>query len=78
MLKINAGKLIKRIITILVSFLLISCEDKVSSGFELEFDMRLSQDDNGYYHLPINTENWQTLHKVSGLVMKNDYGVENF
>ena len=45
---------------------------------EKEFDMRLSQDDNGYYHLPINTENWQTLHKVSGLVMKNDYGVENF
>ena len=80
MLKINAGKLIKRIITILVSFLLISCEDKLPSGgiFELEFDMRLSQDDNGYYHLPINTENWQTLHKVSGLVMKNDYSVENF
>ena len=32
------------------------------------FDMRLDQDENGYYHLEMDDENWQTLHRVSGHV----------
>ena len=30
--------------------------------------MRLDQDENGYYHLEMDDENWQTLHRVSGHV----------
>ena len=81
MLKINEGKLIKRILTIIVSFLLISCEDTMerSDGiFDLAFDMRLTQDSNGYYHLNIDSTKWQTLHRVSGSITENQFGVENF
>ena len=81
MLKINEGKLIKRILTIIISFLLISCEDTMerSDGiFDLAFDMRLTQDSNGYYHLNIDSTRWQTLHKVSGSITENQFGVENF
>ena len=35
--------------------------------------LRLPIDDNGYYHLTIDRNSWQTLHRVSGNVSdKND------
>ena len=34
--------------------------------------MRLPIDENGYYHLTINRDNWQTLHRVSGSVNTMD------
>ena len=46
--------------------------------FDLAFDMRLSQDSNGYYHLNIDSTKWQTLHRVSGSITENHFGVENF
>ena len=80
MLKINVEKLTRVIVTILVSILLTSCESPTSSKefADLTFDMRLTQDTNGYYHLTLDRNKWQTLHRVSGSIVKDGYGVENF
>ena len=78
MLKRNAGKLTKIIITTLVSLILISCEDNNNILHELSFDTRLTEDGRGYHHLTLNTDSWQTLHRVSGSITQDGYGVENF
>ena len=36
-----------------------------------ELDARLPLDDNGYYHLEIDTTTWQTLHRLSGHVYRD-------
>ena len=79
----NVGKLIKHIIiTISSLLLLVSCESPTSYPNDyhtLEFDLRLPQDENGFYHLTIDRNNWQTLHRVSGSITNpNGYGIENF
>ena len=80
MLKTNVEKHIKNIITVVFSLLFISCEIPTSSNeyAELSFDMRLNKDDNGYYHLIMDRNNWQTLHRVSGSVQNTQYRMENF
>ena len=40
--------------------------------------MRLNQDDNGYHHLTVSRNSWQTLHRVTGSVKNTHYRVENF
>ena len=80
MSKTNVGRVVKTTITLLISFLLISCESPTSSDefADLSFDMKLSKDSNGYYHLTLDRNNWQTLHRVSGSIVKDGYGYENF
>ena len=64
--------------------LLFGCEsplgyqpaDEVDAA--LTFNMRLPEDSNGYYHLTINPNTWQTTHRVSGEITADDYPVENF
>ena len=69
---------------VLLSFLLISCESSVTSPEDnseqlfLSFDMRLPVDGNGYYHLDMNDNTWQTLHRVTGSVKNTQYRMENF
>ena len=65
------------IIGIILSFLLISCEDN-NNHHELSFDLRLTEDGRGYHHLKLDKNNWQTLHRVSGLIQDEGFGVENF
>ena len=65
------------IIGIILSFLLISCEDN-NTHHELSFDLRLTEDGRGYHHLKLDESNWQTLHRVSGLIRDEGFGVENF
>ena len=65
------------IIGIILSFLLISCEDN-NNHHELSFDLRLTEDGRGYHHLTLDKNNWQTLHKVTGLIRDEGFGVENF
>ena len=73
---------IKTVITLLLislSSIFISCEDvKNNRDFELSFDLRLPQDENGFYHLTIDRNNWQTLHRVTGTIRDENRGVENF
>jgi hypothetical protein len=52
-----------------------SCEDIVPNqdsnnnrSIYVSIDPRLPKDDNGYYHLTINRQKWQTIHRFSGRV----------
>ena len=59
------------LITLIGFSLFTGCEDEIIIASEEEnvsFNMRLPIDENGYYHLTINRDNWQTLHRVSGSV----------
>jgi hypothetical protein len=79
-LKANVEKLIKIVITAVVSLIIISCEDSSNAIIyrELSFDTRLTEDGRGYYHLTLNKDSWQTLHRVSGLIQEEGIGIENF
>ena len=47
--------------------------EELSSSYSFQINPRLPIDDNGYYHLTIDRNSWQTLHRVSGNVSdKND------
>ena len=61
------------VIALSVFSFFIGCE-KVEIGVEpLEFQLNvgLYEDMNGYYHLPLNLNNLQTLHRVSGRILRN-------
>jgi len=72
----------KRIVSSLLVVLLFGCSDSVST-FEpveqdvirVELDTRLNADGNGFYHLELS-DNWQTLHRVSGTAYINDVPLE--
>tara|TARA_R100001369_G_scaffold35784_1_gene61116 strand:- start:353 stop:940 length:588 start_codon:yes stop_codon:yes gene_type:complete len=52
----------------------VEYEDGINelSPVVFELDSRLEVDANGYYHLKIDTSNWQTLHRISGHVYRDD------
>ena len=62
-------------ITLSVFNLFIGCgsifEPNISS-VEFKLDSRLSVDDNGYHHMVIDTSRWQTTHRISGNVFRDD------
>ena len=49
-------------------------EDTLSS-IVLSLLLDLELDGNGFYHLPIDTTKWQTLHRLTGLVTRDSIGV---
>ena len=65
---------------VLIVLLIISCEDSSNSDYgTLNFDMRLDSDANGFYHLSLSKDSWQTLHRVSAIIKdKDDQPVKNF
>ena len=72
----------KVITSSLLFLLLFGCSDSVSSFESVEPDVirvelnpRLNVDDNGYYHLELS-DNWQTLHRLSGTAYINDVPLE--
>ena len=73
------------LITLLGFNLFIGCEDDIiiaSEDENVSFDIRLPIDDNGFYHLNLSRNKWQTLHRVSGFISTQDgtplesFGVE--
>ena len=60
--------------------IILSCEDSSNNDYgTLNFDMRLDSDANGFYHLSLNKDSWQTLHRVSATIKdKDEQPVENF
>ena len=76
-LKTTVNKFTKVVITALISLIVISCDDN-NNHHELSFDLRLTEDGRGYHHLKLDENNWQTLHRVSGLIRDEGFGVENF
>ena len=84
---INIEKIHKNILLIfLATFLLNGCEDgwdphKGIGGLgelEVSVDTRLSKDSNGYYHLTVDREKWQTLHRFSGSVLSDNEPLDVF
>ena len=72
-------KILNRLSLTFISILLVSCEDTNNYNYNIEFDLRLNQDENGYYHLTLDRYNWQTLHRVTASVKgENQKGLENF
>jgi len=74
---------ISKKLTPLLLIILISCSSLVSnepedvSEFQVTLNPRLPEDSNGYYHLTINRNNWQTIHRIDGNVVdENNYPVE--
>ena len=72
-------KLIIKVLSCLC-FFVIGCEDNNKySDISVLIDPRLQEADNGYYHLTMDRNNWQTLHRVSGKVTtKDDNPIEFF
>ena len=72
------------IILPLILIFYISCEewltdeDENDESYTIEIDARLPIDANGNYHLTLERNNWQTLHRVSGTVSSDGYAVEGF
>ena len=60
--------LIKNILIVGSILFLIGCEDTIteSEPFIMSWDARLPIDENGYYHLTMNRDTWQTTHRISG------------
>ena len=51
----------------------------LSEDYEIQFQVGLPLDHNGYYHLTLDRNEWQTLHRVSGVVTSiNEAGDEVF
>ena len=63
-------------------FLLFGCEVSQPHYYEsvepivFELDARLPKTDDGYYHLTLNDESWQTIHRISGHVYRGDDPVD--
>jgi hypothetical protein len=73
----------KRIVSSLLLLLTIGCESwaPLESEYQdaniwVELDPRLPEDNNGYYHLDINQDSWQTLHRLSGTAYLNGEPLE--
>ena len=79
MLKIKRGKLAKIVFVSSLLFLISSCSNDLEPvDWTLSFDTQLTKDSNGYYHLTLNRNTWQTTHRVSGEIKTEDYPIENF
>ena len=85
MKRVNAiKKLVNYGLIILIGVsLFVGCEDRAyhedESCYNISFQVGLPLDINGYYHLEMDRSNWQTIHKVSGLVTDDDNNlVEGF
>ena len=71
----------KVITSSLLFLLLFGCSDSVAfepvepDVIRVELNPRLNVDDNGYYHLELS-DNWQTLHRLSGTAYINDVPLE--
>ena len=72
--------MIRRIVGVIalsVINLFIGCEDSNQiEPIEFKLEARLNEDNNGFYHLRIDTTKWQTLHRISGSVLRNGEGVD--
>jgi hypothetical protein len=81
-----AEKLKKAIPTVAAFVFQIFCLNLIlsycsSPELELEYKIdihpRLEQDENGFFHLDINRETWQTIHRLSGQVTLDGEPAEN-
>ncbi len=78
-MKVNEIKVLIRNIVIGSFLIIVGCDTRVGPDYdELFFDVdaRLSLDENGYYHLVMERDSWQTLHRISGSVYTEEEPAE--
>ena len=70
-------KLTQSILILISLFLMFSCEEDTQTNddvdeIEIVFnnEPRLDQDENGYYHLELNPLTFQTIHRLSGHILR--------
>mgnify|MGYP003124847957 CR=1 FL=1 len=67
-----------KVVTLSVFSLFIGCSNPFESSvtpIEFEIDSGMTVDDNGYHHMTIDRSRWQTLHRISGVVTRDDITV---
>ena len=65
--------------SLVLMLMLVSCSDYIameSDEYQFKINPRLEIDNNGYYHLDVIRQNRQTLHRINGVITKNDEPVE--
>ena len=78
-MKVNEIKVLLRNVIVSSFLIIVGCDTRVGPDYdELFFDVdaRLSLDENGYYHLVMERDSWQTLHRISGSVYTEDEPAE--
>lgn len=73
--KMRTKNLIRNILIGISALLLIGCEDtyyEKEPFISFDWDVRLPIDENGYYHLEMDRNNFQTLHRISGNVSEEN------
>ena len=84
MKKLNViKKLVNYGLIVLIGFNLftgcVKLVPKYEESYDIDFQMNLPLDLNGYYHLTLDRTKWQTLHRVEGVVTDGyDNLVEGF
>jgi len=74
----------KRLWLILPLLFILSCEDNLSKNEEsheykfehIYLDTGITKDNNGYFHLTLDRNRWQTIYRVRGIVYRDDIPVE--
>ena len=71
--------LIRNILIGISLLFIIGCEDKVYDEpfVSIEWDARLPIDENGYYHLEMDRNNFQTIHRINGKI-SDQFGPREF
>lgn len=78
-MKRNEIKVLIRNLIVGSFLIIVGCDTRVGPDYdELFFDVdaRLSLDENGYYHLVMERDSWQTLHRISGSVYTEEEPAE--
>ncbi len=79
-MKINEIKVLIKNIVVGSLLFIIGCSDtRVGINYDelfFDIDVRLPLDENGYYHLEMSRETWQTLHRISGSVYTDEEPAE--
>ena len=73
----NVIRKIVGVIALSAYSLFIGCEGgSLYDPLTFKLETRLSKDSNGYYHMNINDNSEQTLHRISGRVTRNGIPVD--
>jgi hypothetical protein len=64
------------ILVIVLMALFQRCENPLVE-YTVDVDPQLSQDSNGYFHMTLNTNTWQTFNRFTGHVYREGKPVEN-
>jgi hypothetical protein len=77
--KVNEIKVLIRNIVVGSFLIIVGCDTRVGPDYDelfFDVDVRLSLDENGYYHLVMERDSWQTLHRISGSVYTDEVPAE--